>query len=164
MNRRLALCLGILVASPLRADEIESDPIRYSTAPASNPISRLEDELKGNASLLAEKDSRAFLKALLEHLRVPESSQTLVFSRTSLQRNKIRPDRPRAIYFSDDVYVGACQNSNLFEFSAVDPNFASNSSCVQSTRIGVIDTKPSRTACTSAPGCSSFMTVDPPCQ
>jgi hypothetical protein len=123
MNPQYALCLfAILVASPLRADEIEGDPIRYSTAPANNPISRLEAELKGNASLLAEKDSRSFLKTLLERLKVPESSQTLVFSRTSLQRNKIRPDRPRAIYFNDDVYVGACQNSNLFEFSAVDPN------------------------------------------
>jgi hypothetical protein len=51
---------------------------------------------------------------------VPESSQTLVFSKTSLQRQRISPSTPRALYFSDDTYVGFCQNGDLLEISTVD--------------------------------------------
>ena len=45
----------------------------------------------------------------------------LVFSKTSLQRHRIAPRTPRAIYFSDDVYVGCCQDGDVLEISAVDP-------------------------------------------
>ncbi|MCU0798022.1 MAG: hypothetical protein MUF31_19045, partial [Akkermansiaceae bacterium] len=37
---------------------------------------------------------------------MPEESQILVFSKTSKQIGRIRPDQPRAIYFSLDSYVG----------------------------------------------------------
>lgn len=54
--------------------------------------------------------NRAFNKDavldLLETLGIPEASQVLVFSQTSLQNPLIRPSSPRALYFSDDVYVG----------------------------------------------------------
>src|SRR5690606_17181394 len=43
------------------------------------------------------------------------------FSKTSLQRNKISPRTPRALYFNDDVYVGYCQAGEVLEISAVDP-------------------------------------------
>lgn len=101
-------------------DEIEREPIQYDSAPATNAISKLEAELKANPNLLDANDTNAFLRALLRRLAVLESSQTLVFSKTSLQLRRIRPDRPRAIYFSDDVYVAYCQDSSLFEISAVD--------------------------------------------
>lgn len=45
----------------------------------------------------------------------------LVFSKTSLQRERISPARPRAIYFSDDAYVGWVQYGRVLEISAVDP-------------------------------------------
>jgi len=45
-----------------------------------------------------------------------------VFSKTSLQRDRISPRRPRAIYFSDHVYVGFCQTGSVLEVSTVDPN------------------------------------------
>jgi len=57
----------------------------------------------------------------LRELNVPESSQVLVFSKTSLQRGRISPQMPRAIYFSDEVYVGFCRNGDVLELSAVDP-------------------------------------------
>jgi len=44
----------------------------------------------------------------------------LVFSRTSLQRHRISPDNPRAIYFSDDMYVGWVPGG-LIEITSVDP-------------------------------------------
>jgi hypothetical protein len=51
---------------------------------------------------------------------VPAESQMLVFSKTSLQRGRIRPERPRALYFSDSVYVGWVPGG-LIEVTAVDP-------------------------------------------
>jgi hypothetical protein len=53
---------------------------------------------------------------------VAESSQVLVFSKTSLQRDRISPRTPRAIYFNDDVYVGFCLRGEVMEVSAVDPS------------------------------------------
>ena len=44
----------------------------------------------------------------------------LVFSKTSLQRHRISPRTPRAIYFNDDVYVGYCKSGDVLEISAVD--------------------------------------------
>jgi hypothetical protein len=57
----------------------------------------------------------------LAELEVPSSSQTLVFSKTSLQLHRISPRRPRALYFNDDVYVGYCQRGDVLELAATDP-------------------------------------------
>ncbi len=62
-----------------------------------------------------------YLPALLKALDIPVSSQTLVFSRTSLQTDKITPWSPRALYFNDDVYVGYVLDSHFLEIGAVDP-------------------------------------------
>jgi hypothetical protein len=58
---------------------------------------------------------------VLEALQIPQSSQVLVFSKTSLQRHRISPWSPRAIYFRDDLYVGFCRVGQVLEVSAVDP-------------------------------------------
>jgi hypothetical protein len=44
----------------------------------------------------------------------------LVFSKTSLQRDRISPRTPRAIYFNDDVYVGYCHAGEVIEVAAAD--------------------------------------------
>jgi hypothetical protein len=54
-------------------------------------------------------------------LRVPVSSQTLVFSKTSFQFPKISPERPRALYFNDDIYVGRVHDGPALEFISFDP-------------------------------------------
>jgi hypothetical protein len=56
----------------------------------------------------------------LAALGVPETSQMLVFSKTSFQKERINPDHPRAIYFSDEVYIGWCPGG-LVEIAAIDP-------------------------------------------
>ena len=58
---------------------------------------------------------------MLDALKIPKSSQMLVFSQTSLQRRAINPRNPRAIYFNDDVYVGYIPHAPMMEISAVDP-------------------------------------------
>jgi hypothetical protein len=58
---------------------------------------------------------------VLRALDVLPSSQTLVFSKTSLQRDQIDPAHPRALYFNDYVYVGSVGADHLLEVAAADP-------------------------------------------
>ena len=58
---------------------------------------------------------------MLRELQVPESSQVLVFSKTSFQATRISPRMPRALYFNDQVAVGYVRGGDVVEFTAVDP-------------------------------------------
>ena len=108
---------GAVTAS---GQDIERDPIHYSTATPRNVVTRLQDRLAaGRAKLVFEPD-RGYLRSVLRELDVPESSQILVFSKTSLQRDRISPRTPRAIYFNDDVMVGFCLRGPVLEISTAD--------------------------------------------
>lgn len=118
----LALCVLLSTAGAARCQQdINAEPIRYESAPAFDAVALLQERLADGRTQLAWDERHGWLPALLEALDVPTSSQTLVFSKTSLQAPKISPQRPRAIYFSDDVYVGSVQPGGLIELSAVDP-------------------------------------------
>lgn len=84
-------------------------------------ITRLARDLDAGAVSLSFDADRGYLPAILKALRLPVSSQVLVFSKTSLQHQAITPRTPRAIYFNDDVYVGYVPDGRLLEMSAVDP-------------------------------------------
>jgi hypothetical protein len=75
----------------------------------------------GQANLEFDED-HGYLRSLLQSLNVPESSQTLVFSKTWLQRQRIGPKTPRELYSNDDVYIGFCLRSDVPEVSAADPH------------------------------------------
>jgi hypothetical protein len=113
----LALLAGAGVAP---AADWERDPIRYSTAPADNILNRLEPKLADGSAKLTHEGDSGHLKSLLAALNVPQSSQVLVFTKTSLQRHRIGPATPRAIYFNDDAYVGYCQKGDVLEVAAPD--------------------------------------------
>jgi hypothetical protein len=102
-------------------DDFEEPPINYSTAPADNPVSQLQKEIDAKAVALEYDDEFGYTKSLLEILGVPLESQVLVFSKTSFQNHRITPDAPRAIYFNDDVYIGAVQGGDVLEISTADP-------------------------------------------
>lgn len=112
--------LGVL-APGAAADDFDREPILYSTAEPDNAVSRLQRRLDAGAVKLPREKKLGYLRAALRELKVPVSSQMLVFSRTSLQRHRISPRTPRAVYFGDDVYVGFCQHGDVLEVSAVDP-------------------------------------------
>ncbi len=114
----LLLALGL---GPARALDLDGPPIRYATAPADNVVSRLQQRLDAGRTRLDYEEGFGYLRALLRELRVPVSSQTLVFSKTSLQRQRIGPKKPRALYFNDEVYVGFCRQGKVAEVTAVDP-------------------------------------------
>lgn len=109
-------------AKSAHANEFDREPIRYSTAPTSNAISSLQQRIESGAIALKFDEEHGYLRSVLQALDVPMSSQMLVFSKTSLQRERITPKTPRALYFNDDVYVGFCLHGTVLETSAVDPN------------------------------------------
>jgi hypothetical protein len=114
--------LVLVSAWPVAASDFEADrePISYSSAQLDDPVSRLQQRLdRGEAELHYDRQ-HGYLKSVLEQLNVPISSQGLVFSKTSFQRDRITPETPRALYFNDDVYIGWVQRGDVVEVSAVD--------------------------------------------
>jgi len=103
------------------AQDFEQPPIAYSTAPPNNAVSKVISKIDSGQLKLAHTGEHGYLPALLKALAIPESSQVLVFSQTSLQRERISPRTPRAIYFNDLAYVGFCQQGEVLEISVADP-------------------------------------------
>lgn len=112
--------LAGLVTSSAAGQDIERDPIRYSVATPRNVISRFQERLAEGTVKLEYEPMQGYLRSLLKGLDVPESSQVLVFSKTSFQRERISPRTPRALYFNDDVMVGYCDRGRVMEISAAD--------------------------------------------
>lgn len=101
--------------------EYEHEAIGYATAEPSNVVTRLQERVARGEATLKYEEGIGWLRSVLRELGVDEKSQMLVFSKTSLQRSRIAPETPRAIYFNDDVYVGFCQGGEVVEVTAADP-------------------------------------------
>ena len=112
--------LPVIVSAQLSFEEA---PINYNKAEPDNLISRFQKRLDAGEIKLAyqRKNRSGYLPAVLDALKIPVSSQTLVFSKTSLQVKHIDPQSPRALYFNDDLYVGFVQGGPVLEVSASDP-------------------------------------------
>lgn len=101
--------------------DFEKEPIRYSERTPTDPVYQLSQRMEQGDQRLSWESGSGRLRSLLKALDIRESSQTLVFSKTSLQISRISPRTPRAIYFNDDVYVGWVQRGDVIEISAADP-------------------------------------------
>ena len=101
--------------------EFEAAPISYDTAPVNNRVTKLQAKIDAGEVEVQAQRNHGYLNAILQLLDVPQSSQVLVFSKTSLQLRRISPDRPRAVYFNDDTYVGYCQQGEVLEIATQDP-------------------------------------------
>jgi hypothetical protein len=101
--------------------EFEREPISYSQSQPNNAVSKLLEQVAAGKKQLKYEPEFGYLRSVLAELDVPVSSQMLVYSKTSLQRHRISPQTPRAIYFNDDVYVGFCQAGDVLEISVADP-------------------------------------------
>jgi hypothetical protein len=112
--------LGGFVAAqmPSLAD---NPAIAYATTAPADAVANLQREIDGGRVTLEFDAARGYLPAVLRALKIPVSSQGLVFSKTSLQLDRIAPWTPRAIYFNDDVYVGWVQNGPIMEVATADP-------------------------------------------
>ena len=99
----------------------EEDTIGYSRTLSSGPVSKLQSRINKGEIVLKRDDTYGYLLSVLENLHAARSSQMLVFSKTSFQRDRIDPKHPRALFLGDDVYVGFVPGSPLLEISEADP-------------------------------------------
>jgi hypothetical protein len=115
MLRRVLPLAILLTGAVSDQDAYDLPPISYSRTAPTDPVARLD------SSTLAHEPGLGYLRSFLTALDIPATSQTLVFSKTSFQRQRIGPRTPRALYFNDDVYVGWVQGGDVLEVSGVDP-------------------------------------------
>jgi len=115
-NRRTKAGLWLLVPFVLAAIAAS----RAEEAP-NNVMEVLDAKLKkGEIKLAYANDGHGYLKSVLEALNVSPQSQVLPFTKSSFQFDRISPATPRAIYFNDDVAVGAVHPGGLIEIIAND--------------------------------------------
>lgn len=130
------IAIGCIVAFVLNhksqaQDKFERKPILYSTTKPTDPVQQLADKLSSGTETLEWNDEHGYLDAILAKLRIPVSSQSLVFSKTSLQVSRITPQTPRAVYFNDEIYIGWVQNGSVIEISAADPKLGATFYSIQ---------------------------------
>jgi hypothetical protein len=116
LRQRFLLLLAALVSflvTPARAADADPAP--------DDAVARLQRKIDAGQAKLSYDPQRGYLDTLLGELKLPPSSQSLVFTKTSLQRDQISPENPRAIYFNDDTYVGYVRGGNVLEIATLDP-------------------------------------------
>jgi len=118
------LALGALALAERLEDTFYvplDDPAIQYAGSVSDRVAKVEAQLEGGrAKLDYAPNGRGYLPAVLKRLDINIDSQVLVFSRTSIQNQRISPGTPRAIYFNDDTAVGYVQNGEVLELSAID--------------------------------------------
>ena len=135
----LLLCLGPLSfagasedaltladVSPLPSARVwfpsdEHPAIDYAGRRSDDAMALLMRRIAESKTSLQRDDASGYLTSLLAALKVSQDSQMLVFSKTSLQRQFISPQTPRAIFFSDEVVVAHTRGAPLIEVAAQDP-------------------------------------------
>jgi len=130
MHAMSAIALALALASPAQAQiavrnqgyiPYSDAPIFYRSDDIHDPVTLLQRKLEqGQAALTYDAKDHGYLKSVLQLLDIPLSSQTLVFSKTSFQYPKISPEHPRALYFNDDVYIGAVHEGKEIEVVSFD--------------------------------------------
>lgn len=133
MNRLHCLCPALLLAALVALTvpaarshaqglfDFEREPIAYHRKPALNAVTRLQDKINAGKGGLKFSRPRGYLDSVLEQLKIPVSTQALVFSKSSAQLRQISPSRPRALYFNDKAYVGWVQGGEVLEIIVTDP-------------------------------------------
>ncbi len=96
-------------------------PVDYLGESTADPIARLDRRLVDGKVVLKPVPGRGYLDAVLRALRVPVSSQLLVYSKTAVNQRLVTPKTPRAVYFNDAVSVAWVPGTAELELSAVDP-------------------------------------------
>jgi hypothetical protein len=118
----LALAMAAILVLRCHAQDPEAyelPPINYSQTKPHDVITRLQTTL-GSGQLKLGGTDREVVQSLLRALHIPLTSQMLVFSKTSFQKDIIGPGHPRALYYTDNCYVGWVPGG-LVEIAAIDP-------------------------------------------
>ena len=121
---KLSACLSLLVLSslpsPAQRVEYEEEPHNYFSRELRDDCTLLDRELQAGRKKLDLSTNRVMLDSVLQAMNISPATQVLVFSKTSLQRDRITPATPRAIYFDDENYVGWVPGG-VMELTGMDP-------------------------------------------
>ena len=104
--RWFLVLLALAPGASADADFWDLAPIRYSDTAPTDRLAKLASDLASGAKKAEGKTGLERVRFVLKELSIPEASQVLVFSKTSLQTGLIHPKNPRALFFSDEAYVG----------------------------------------------------------
>ncbi|HEX2662310.1 MAG TPA: hypothetical protein VHM93_05715 [Candidatus Acidoferrum sp.] len=86
--------------------EPDDPAIAYATEPTTDPVAVLNREIEAGKVRLRFDGEQGYLRSALGALGVPIESQLVVFSKTSVQAQRINPRNPRTLFFNDSVAVG----------------------------------------------------------
>jgi len=117
---------ALLLAAPaagLQAQTMSGEEyqlVGYNNTARDNPVAALADKLASGELQLEWRTPRGYFDAFLEALQIDPASQVLVFSKTSLQYQKISWQKPRGIYFNDNTWIGFVQDSDVIEITTMD--------------------------------------------
>lgn len=109
-----------LLIGNIEVTNFEEKIHQYYEGLPSDPFTLRIEELKEKGKKFQFKSEKQYLLWLLETLEISRHSQLLVYSTTSLQLSRISPRNPRAIYFSDDIYIGYVPGGQI-EVIGIDP-------------------------------------------
>ena len=96
----IALAAALLRSAPAAAQSLpdyELPPINYSATEPSNRVNQIESRLVAGALDLRGPDDKESLRRCLAAMGVSPDTQVMVFSKTSLQRQRISPPTLREI-------------------------------------------------------------------
>jgi hypothetical protein len=110
---------GVETAQEAKLD-YKAPPHNYWERPPQDAVTAALNKIQSGELKVDTSNDRAFVSSLLGALKVPVSSQLLVYSATSMQSGIINPRNPRALYFNDEIYVGFVPGG-LVEIMGVDP-------------------------------------------
>ncbi|MEZ6014428.1 MAG: hypothetical protein R3F49_04890 [Planctomycetota bacterium] len=121
-----ATALGRPSAAPVASALQEAEPyigapIHYEADTRADAVARLTASVRAGSFRGTWDERHGWLPAALAAFDIPVESQVLVFSKTSLQADRISPTTPRAIYFNDEVVVAWIYGSPVMEVTALDP-------------------------------------------
>ena len=111
---------GVADAQWTPVSSADNDAIRYSTTTPTDAVALLQRDIDSGLTTLQFDSRLGYLESLLRALKIPVSSQMLVYSKTSFQRERISPVHPRAVYLGSNVYVGWVPGAPLLELASID--------------------------------------------
>ena len=107
MKPRLLSLALLAVCGAASAEEMwDLPPLLYTKTAPTGRIAELVASISRGEAALPDGDEQETLRFLLRTLEIPESSQILVYSKTSAQNFFISPRTPRALYFNENAYLG----------------------------------------------------------
>ncbi|MEM6279161.1 MAG: hypothetical protein AAF733_06760 [Verrucomicrobiota bacterium] len=102
-------------------NDFDLPPHNYFEGEADDSMTRLLARVENGEHDFGTETGLPLVRKMLADLNIPESSQILVFSQTSLQRGLIAPDNPRAMFFNEETHL-AWMPGGKIEILSFDPS------------------------------------------